>query len=165
MKLIIGLGNPGKEYEKTRHNVGFILLDKYVDGLGLKWEEHKDLKALICKKGEYLFVKPTTFMNKSGQALTLVANYFKLSNNDIMVIHDEVDLPFGEIKRQLGSGAAGHHGVESIISELGTKEIWRLRFGIGRGKDGIEMEDYVLQSFTKEELAEVALVNLEPLLI
>jgi PTH1 family peptidyl-tRNA hydrolase len=170
MKLIIGLGNPGRGYERTRHNTGFL----FVDVLREKWDfpdfapekKFASLVSAAMKDGEKtLLVKPETFMNRSGESVSALINFFKLTPADIAVIHDDLDLPFGTWKEAFDSGAAGHNGVASIIETLGTKEFRRVRIGIGRparnasrlGRDvgGSEGDrdpaDYVLARFTAEE--------------
>lgn len=138
MKLIVGLGNPGKRYEKTRHNVGFMVLDEIqrsLEHLGMtKWELSKKFNAAItgCTyDGEkILLVKPQTFMNNSGHAVGLIARYYKLTPKDIIVVHDDKDLEIGEIKIQEDRGHAGHNGVRSIIQMVGSKAFARVRVGI-----------------------------------
>jgi PTH1 family peptidyl-tRNA hydrolase len=156
MKLIIGLGNPGKEYERTRHNVGFQLVDVLCE----KWDfpdfaPEKKFSSLISagvKDGEkILLVKPETFMNRSGEAVASIISFFKLTPADITVVHDDLDLPFGSWKESTDSGPAGHNGVASIIEHLGTKTFRRIRIGIGRPSDGREAADYVLGRFGDEE--------------
>ena len=143
MKIIVGLGNPGEKYEKTRHNIGFLALDELLSKLeSLKqtfWEDEKDLKAQIkqIKQGDttLLLVKPTTFMNNSGFAVAKVMNYYKLTPEDVIVIHDDLDLPLGKIRIRFGGAAGGHHGVESLIEQLKTDKFLRIRLGIGHPRD------------------------------
>jgi len=156
MRLIVGLGNPGKRYEKTRHNVGFMIVDelarKWTKGKVI-WEENKKFNAEIYRPGEVLLIKPLTFMNASGSAVSKLAQFYKVAPEDIWVIHDDVDLPLGTIKIRLGGAAAGHHGVESIIEKLGTDQFLRIRLGIGhpgRGADS-QVESYVLREFDINE--------------
>jgi PTH1 family peptidyl-tRNA hydrolase len=160
MKLIIGLGNPGKKYEETRHNAGFLFLDF----LGKQWNfpeysAEKKFSSLISagtrETEKALLVKPITFMNRSGEAVLALVNFFKLTPSDIVVIHDDLDLPFGTWKVSTDSGAAGHNGVASIIEHLGTKEFRRIRIGIGRPEDDSDPADYVLGRFTDEEQKEL----------
>lgn len=156
MRLIIGLGNPGKEYERTRHNAGFL----FVDALREKWAfpefsaEKKFAGSVSAgmKDGEkVLLVKPGTFMNRSGESVSALMNFFKLGPADITVIHDDLDLPFGTWKESVGSGAAGHNGVTDIIEKLGTKSFRRIRIGIGRPEGDRDPALYVLDRFTAEE--------------
>lgn len=156
MKLLIGLGNPvlrqaqdKDKYSGTRHNLGFMVLDKLADS----WEDNKKFKSQIAKVSqELLAVKPMTYMNNSGMAVKLLADYYKISPADIIIIHDELDLPLGKIKVRLGGAAAGHHGVESIINALGTDQFIRVRLGIGAHVDA---EKFVLEPFMHSEKAQV----------
>lgn len=156
MKLVVGLGNPGEKHSKQRHNVGFIVLDQFAKGNELSWESNSKLKSEIIKVKDTVFVKPQTFMNNSGDAVFLVSNFYKISPEDITVVHDDVDLPFGEIKKQFNVGPAGHHGVEDIILKLGTKEFNRIRVGIGRpGNTSIPVDEYVLMDFNSSEVLKI----------
>lgn len=132
MKLIVGLGNPEERYAGTRHNLGFEVLDELTRKLNLvDWTEENKFKSEIIKVPELILVKPHTFMNKSGMAVSLLVNYFKVNSEDVIIIHDDLDLPLGKIKVRIGGAAAGHHGVESIINVLGTDKFIRVRLGIG----------------------------------
>jgi PTH1 family peptidyl-tRNA hydrolase len=137
MKIIVGLGNPGNEYQDTRHNIGFMTIDKLAKELTaetVSWKEDGKFNALVAKIGEVLLVKPITFMNSSGIAVSSIMRYYKLTPSDVWVIHDDMDLPIGKIRiRQKGS-SAGHRGIDSIIAELKTDVFVRFRLGIGRGK-------------------------------
>ena len=153
MKAIFGLGNPEKKYEKTRHNAGFIVIDKIAEELSLTWGREDKLKALIAKKDDLLLVKPQTFMNNSGGCIRAVKDFYKLESSKILVVHDDVDLPFGKIKLQIGASSAGHNGVSDIIEKLGTQEFWRLRIGVGRPENAeFDVTDWVLGDLTPEEL-------------
>ncbi len=145
MKLIVGLGNPGRRYKKTRHNVGFMVID--------------ELKRHISKKDATLF-KPQTFMNQSGRAVKKLIQNSKFKIQNLYVIHDDVDLPFGEVRVSKNVSSAGHKGVLSIINELGTQDFTRIRIGInphlrqgfgGQAGRKVDTEKYVLEKFTKEE--------------
>ena len=162
--LIVGLGNPEERYSGTRHNLGFEILDKLVRKLNLvDWEKVDKFKSEIIKTPQLLLAKPQTFMNKSGIAVNLIANYYKASSESIVVIHDELDLPLGKIKVRLGGAAAGHHGVESIISALGTDQFIRVRLGIGNLKTQsaekkaihVSAEKFVLEPFLHSEKPQV----------
>lgn len=155
MKLIVGLGNPGEKYAKVRHNLGFMVMDKYVSSIlyQVSWEEEKKFKSWIAKTNDLIFAKPQTYMNNSGMAVGLITNYFKVKPEDIIIIHDELDLPLGKIKIRMGGAAAGHHGVESIIKTLGTDKFIRVRLGIGQG--GTNPEKFVLEPFTPQEKPKV----------
>ncbi|MFA5871531.1 MAG: aminoacyl-tRNA hydrolase [Parcubacteria group bacterium] len=159
--LIAGLGNPGKKYEKTRHNAGFMFVDyfweNYRDELGLDdWQDCKKLKSKTSygKLGSrrIILLKPQTFMNLSGKAVAAAVKYYKLKLEDIIVIHDEIDLPLGKYRLSVNASSAGHQGVQNIIDALGTKDFARLRIGIeNRGEKKIETEKYVLGKLNKQE--------------
>lgn len=150
-KLIVGLGNHGKEYSKNRHNIGFIILDNYLKD-SLNFDFNAKFSGEILKKDGVIFLKPHTFMNLSGKSVREVMDFFKISPDEILVIQDELDLGFGKVKVSSGSGDAGHNGIKDIISKLGTKDFSRLRFGIGRPTDFTPTEDFVLSDFTDGEL-------------
>lgn len=150
MKLIVGLGNPGEKYQRTRHNLGFRLLDEMIkDG----WEDSKKLKSQIAKTDQVIFAKPQTYVNNSGMAVKLLTTYYKLPTTDVIVVYDELDLPLGKIKVRLGGAAAGHHGVESIIKSLGTDQFTRVRLGIGPSIG--PAEKFVLEIFKPQEKQQV----------
>lgn len=159
MKLVVGLGNPGEKYSKVRHNLGFMVLDALADS----WEDNKKLKSLIAKKDDLIFVKPKTYMNNSGLAVKLLTTYYKIPATDLIVVHDDLDLMLGQIKVRTGGSAAGHHGVESIISALGTDQFTRVRLGIGNQKSHsgehhrvhFEAEKFVLEPFEPSEKPQV----------
>lgn len=131
MYLIVGLGNPGERYEDTRHNLGFKVVDEYRRKKELgEWQLEKKFKAEIIKTESLILARPQTFMNLSGMAVSRIAEFYKIDTKDIVVVHDELDLPLGHMKIRLGGAAAGHHGVESIIKVIGDRFI-RLRLGIG----------------------------------
>lgn len=165
MKLIVGLGNPGEKYAGVRHNLGFDFLDKYVSSIMYQvlWEKSEKLKSELIKDKDLIFAKPQTYMNNSGLAVKLLTTYYKIHTTDIIVIHDELDLPLGKIKVRLGGAAAGHHGVESIIESLGTDKFIRVRLGIGNLKTqssehkhaSISAEKFVLESFIHSEKSHV----------
>jgi len=161
MKLIVGLGNPGKKYQKSRHNVGFILLDKFAADNNLKWGRVEKFNSEIADYSDGILVKPQTFMNNSGDAVSKLVNFYKISLNDLIIIHDDVDLPLGGVKKQKGKNSAGHHGVEDIIEKLGTKDFWRIRVGIGKPEDkNIPVDEWVLQDFGENELDIIAKLDL-----
>lgn len=149
MKLVVGLGNPGKEYENTRHNVGFRFIDYY---LGDELFKEKN-SALFCEKtisGEkVIFLKPLTYMNDSGRAVRKFLDYYKISIKDLLVIYDDMDFEVGSFKIKKNGSAAGHNGIKSIISNIGTEEFKRIRIGISRSK--YDKINYVLGNFGKEE--------------
>ena len=155
MKLIVGLGNPGEKYKKTRHNLGFLMVDYLA--AGDKWKENKKANCLYIKKQigleEVELIKPLTFMNNSGQTINYVQKKHRLKPENILIIHDEIDLPLGEIRIQQSRGAAGHKGVQSVINQLGTKDFVRLRIGIRpiNQETIVDTEKFVLEKFTLEE--------------
>ncbi len=158
--LIIGLGNPGKEYENTRHNIGFECLDNFAKKLDFpKWSNKKDLKCLITQnnvgESRIILIKPTTFMNLSGQAAQAVASFYKIPDNKIIAVYDELAIPFGQIRTRAGGSSAGHNGVKSLIEHLG-ENFGRVRIGIAnKHSDKTDNSDFVLAKFNKEETAEI----------
>lgn len=165
MQLIIGLGNPGKEYEKNRHNVGFLALDHILKDLQTISCSSK-FDATICEvhnPQKTFFVYPQTYMNESGKAVREIMNYYKLLPKDILVIHDDVDLPLGTMKFTENSGDAGHNGIKSIIEELGTKEFRRIRVGVEtrENKQQPPTDAFVLQNFSSDELSKIPFKEIE----
>lgn len=152
MKLIVGLGNPGKEYENTRHNVGFIVIDNYLNES--KWNKDKDcMYQIINRNGEkIIFLKPLTYMNLSGSAVARIANYYKIEIKDILIIHDDLDLNSGTYRLKNNSSSGGHNGVKNIIQMLGSTEFSRLKIGIGK-TNKMDTKDYVLNKLSTEEIA------------
>lgn len=150
-KLIVGLGNPGKEHLLNRHNIGFIILDSFVKEFG-NFEFNPKFHGDVFKKGDLVFLKPHTFMNLSGKSVSEVCSFYKIAPSEILVIQDELDLEFGKVKLSSNSGDAGHNGIKDIIVKLGTKEFTRLRFGVGRPDGYQPVDDYVLSDFSKTEL-------------
>jgi PTH1 family peptidyl-tRNA hydrolase len=163
MKIIIGLGNPGKEYEKTRHNAGFLCTDWLRKEFGFApFVSDKKMSAEISsgmiENEKVLIAKPQTFMNRSGAAVLALLKFYKLSPSDIVVIHDDLDIALGKFKTSSSSRSAGHNGVQNIIDTLGTQDFLRVRLGIGRPIDASNnlsesfASDFVLQNFSLEEL-------------
>ena len=162
MKLIVGLGNPGRGYAHNRHNVGFICLNHFARTEGIRFDK-KQSKARIgmgeVAGSDVVLAKPQTYMNLSGQSVSLLINKFDISLDDLLIIHDDLDLPLGKIRVSRGSGSGGHKGIDSIISSLGSQEFARIRVGIGRPMvppvpTPISEDDiiaYVLSDFTTEE--------------
>ena len=153
MKLIIGLGNPTKEYEGTRHNVGFMVMDRLADvmNVSISTTKFKGEYAKLKYKGEdVILLKPMTFMNNSGESVIQVMNYFKIDSDDILVIYDDMDMPTGKLRLRESGSAGGHNGVKSIIAHVGTQKFKRIRVGIDK-HPRIKVVDYVLGKFTKEE--------------
>ncbi|NPA11515.1 MAG: aminoacyl-tRNA hydrolase [Epsilonproteobacteria bacterium] len=150
MKLVVGLGNIGKEYELNRHNVGFMAVDYLIDEFKASYNSSK-FKGELYKAGEYLFLKPSTFMNLSGESVVLVKNFFKLQNDDIIVIHDDIDLKLGALRFKKGGSHGGHNGLKSIDKHIGA-DYWRVRIGVGRPERKEQVIKYVLGDFKDDEL-------------
>lgn len=166
MKLIVGLGNPGEKYAMVRHNLGFTVLDEFawkctIDNVQFTIDQK--FKSEITKAGDLIFAKPLTYMNNSGMAVRLLVDYYKIEPADVIIIHDELDLPLGKIKVRIGGAAAGHHGVESVIKALGTDKFIRVRLGIGNLKTKsaerkavhVSAEKFVLEPFMHSEKSQV----------
>ena len=150
--LIVGLGNPGREYEKTRHNAGFIAMDyfAYKKGIGFV-EKHGGLfNKIRVGDNEVFLLKPLTYMNNSGQSVIQVVNFYKINPSDVVVMHDDMDIPAGEVKYKTKGSAGGHNGIKSIIAHLGTQEFKRVKIGVSK-PDEITVIDHVLGKFSKEE--------------
>lgn len=147
-KLIAGLGNIGEKYCFTRHNAGFMVLDKWAYNSGFSFKEDKKLKCYIAKQGDIVFIKPTTFMNLSGEAVRAVMDYYKI--DDILIIYDDISLDLGKIRFRANGSDGGHNGIKSIIQHVGTKNFDRLKVGIGP-QPNIPSENYVLGNFPKEQ--------------
>ena len=158
MKLIAGLGNVGDKYCFTRHNAGFMVLDKWALDEGLSFREEKKLKCFLTKlrynNEDLLLVKPTTFMNLSGEAVRAVMDYYKIDVKDILIIYDDIALDLGRIRFRANGSDGGHNGIKSIIQHVGTKDFDRLKVGIGP-QPNIPSENYVLQNFPKEQHEEL----------
>lgn len=157
--LVVGLGNIGKKYEKTRHNLGFLCVDFFAETNEFpKWIEKKDIKCLLSKnvmgETEVFLLKPTTMMNLSGEAVQQLAHFYKIPTENIIVVHDELDIPFGQIRSRIGGGPAGHNGVKNLITHIG-KDFGRIRIGIDNNDRPEQMEsaDYVLANLSKHEQA------------
>jgi PTH1 family peptidyl-tRNA hydrolase len=155
MYIIVGLGNPGPKYQNTRHNLGQNLVTGYIQQKfsGQFQASPKTDSEIFISPNHHLFAYPTTYMNESGQAVQKLLNYYKISPENLCVIHDDLDLRVGEWKNQFDRGAAGHNGVNSIIEHLGTQAFHRLRLGIDHPADSTPVENYVLQPFSAEEKA------------
>lgn len=152
MKLIVGLGNPGKEHVNNRHNLGYMVVEKFAQEEGLSWQSNLDWICYFAKTGTYLVIKPTTFMNKSGEAIVKVAAFFKIKAEDVIIVYDELDLPFAKIRLAFNGLSAGHKGIESAIVSLGTIDFGRLRVGVGRPDNPKQdVSDFLLSDFNKEE--------------
>jgi peptidyl-tRNA hydrolase, PTH1 family len=159
--IVVGLGNPGKTYDLTRHNVGFLCLDAFVNQANemAEWIQKKDLKALVSTgrlgDKQVIAMKPATFMNISGEAVQSVANFYNILPADIIVIHDELDIDFGQIRLRTGGSSAGHNGIKSVSQHIG-EDYGRIRIGVGpKHPAKIKSEDFVLQKFSTEEQAQL----------
>lgn len=152
MKIVVGLGNPGERYASTRHNVGFMVLDEIIKKYVVSPHVNKKLGAILYSLDkERLLLKSQTFMNSSGGPVANIVRFYKLKPENLLVVHDEVDIPFGEVKQQFARGSAGHRGVQSIIDKLGTDTFNRVRVGVGKPPEKMETDAYVLQNFSSEE--------------
>jgi len=155
IKLIVGLGNPGREYEATRHNAGFWWLDELAQKHSVNFKTETKFHGLVARANlhghEVHLLKPQTFMNVSGRSVVALALFFKILPNQILVVHDELDLPPGSAKLKMGGGHGGHNGLKDIIAQLGTKDFWRMRIGIGHPGERSEVVNYVLNAPRKEE--------------
>lgn len=154
MKLIAGLGNIGEKYCFTRHNAGFMVLDKLAMDNNITFKEDKKLKCFITKMGENILIKPTTFMNLSGESVRAVIDYYKIDVKDILIVYDDIALDLGRIRFRANGSDGGHNGIKSIIKHIGTQNFDRLKIGIGP-QPNIPSENYVLQNFPKEHLEEL----------
>ena len=152
IRLVVGLGNPGPEYEGTRHNIGFDLVDRIADTRNLKWSRERKFRAKTASAGSSLILaKPLTFMNLSGNAVARLSKFYKLKPNQILVVYDDVDLPIGKMRFRASGSAGGHNGIKSMIEYLGTNEFPRLKLGIGAAGRPGGMVDHVLGKFSAEE--------------
>ncbi len=152
MKLIVGLGNPGRRYAGTRHNAGFDVLDLIAERHRLDWEAGpRGIEALVTKTGLAVFAKPMTFMNLSGQAVAELLRFYKIDLADLLVIVDEVHLEIGRLRARRSGSAGGHNGLKSIIGLLGSEDFARLRVGVGRGEARRDLADHVLAKFDPQE--------------
>ncbi len=155
IKLIAGLGNPGRQYEKNRHNAGFLFLDHLLGSCGGSWSVESKFHGITASShvggGKVIFLKPQAFMNRSGLSVGSVVRYYKFKVDEILIVHDELDLSVGVVKLKKGGGHAGHNGLRDIMANLGEKNFYRIRLGIGRPVSGRPVADYVLSNPSKEE--------------
>ena len=159
MRLIVGLGNPGEKYKNTRHNIGFMVLDRLVGELGVTgFELNNKFACYMLQTTNCILAKPNTFMNDSGHAVVALTTFYHLQTTNLWVIHDDLDLRLGDYKIQFGVGPKLHYGIESVNKALGTRQYWRVRVGVdNRSSDNrIPGEDYVLQRFSDEEIPTLA---------
>jgi PTH1 family peptidyl-tRNA hydrolase len=160
VKLIVGLGNPGREYRETRHNVGFMIVDEIARRHGLSWAMAPSQvpDAFVTKRygtDPLLLAKPLTYMNRSGDAVATLARYYDIAPADLLIVIDEAALPFGKLRARPRGSAGGHNGLKSIVERLGTQEFPRLRLGVGRGDGRRDLADHVLATFEPEERTEL----------
>ena len=150
MWLVVGLGNPGTEYERTRHNIGFMTLDRLVGMSGAHAASSSSFHGELFKKSNLLLLKPMTYMNRSGIAVAAVRQFYKIETDHVIVIHDDLDLPFGTLRFKKGGGSGGHNGLKSIDAMVGSDYI-RVRMGIGKPPYKSQVTDYVLHEFSSQE--------------
>ena len=156
IKLIAGLGNPGKEYEGTRHNAGFWWIEEFARTHGGTFKAESKFHGLVARSKingkEILLLKPQTFMNASGRAVAALAQFYKITAAEILVVHDELDLPPGSAKLKFGGGPGGHNGLKDMIAHFNTRDFWRLRIGIGHPGEREDVVGYVLRAPRREEM-------------
>ena len=169
IRLIVGLGNPGADYVDTRHNAGFWLIDEIAADQGLSFRFEKRFNAAECKfktHGRDVFLlKPQTFMNRSGQAVAALARYYKIETGEILVIHDELDLPPGTNRIKQGGGHGGHNGLRDIVNHFGSREFFRIRVGIGHPGDASQVINYVLHKPSVADLNAIDAANRDTLAV
>jgi len=157
IRLVVGLGNPGKEYERTRHNAGFWLVERFASSSGITLRKDAKFQALVGRhesSGAWLLL-PQSYMNASGRAVQMLAGFFRIKPDEILVAHDELDFPPGTAKIKQGGGIAGHNGLKDISQRLASHDYWRLRIGVGKPPAGAEGADYVLQKPAAEDRAAI----------
>jgi len=159
LRLIVGLGNPGPDYSETRHNAGFWFCERLARELGAAFSRESRYHGLVAKArvdGRDLWLlQPQTFMNRSGQAVQALAHFYRIAPAEMLVVHDELDIPPGQLRFKFGGGLGGHNGLKDITSHLGTQDYWRLRIGIGHPGDRNDVVNYVLKPPRKEEAGEI----------
>ncbi|MGA9872435.1 MAG: aminoacyl-tRNA hydrolase [Rhodococcus sp. (in: high G+C Gram-positive bacteria)] len=160
--LIVGLGNPGTQYETTRHNVGFMVADVLAGRIGAKFSSHKKSNSDVVQARLFdrpvVVAKPRTFMNLSGQPVAALARFFSVEPSNIVVVHDELDIDFGAIRLKLGGGEGGHNGLRSVSQHLGTKDYLRTRVGVGRPPGRMDAASYVLKPFSAAERKDLGVI-------
>ena len=156
-RLIVGLGNPGAEYSETRHNAGFWFCERLADQLGVRFSHESRFHGLVANAREagMWLLMPQTFMNRSGQAIGALARFYRIEPAEILVVHDELDIPFGDVRLKLGGGEGGHNGLRDITKALGTKDYVRVRAGVGRPPGRMDTADFVLKDFSATERKEL----------
>jgi PTH1 family peptidyl-tRNA hydrolase len=155
VRLVVGLGNPGKEYERTRHNAGFWLVERFASANGVILRKDAKFQALVGRHEQAFLLLPQSFMNASGRAVQMLAGFFKVKPEEILVVHDELDFEPGVARVKQGGGIAGHNGLKDISQRLASHDYWRLRLGVGKPPPGGEGADYVLEKPSAEDLAAI----------
>jgi PTH1 family peptidyl-tRNA hydrolase len=163
VRIVVGLRNPGADYEGTRHNVGQEVVEAVLDGAGESLSKGPSrVRGMVAQTGvgdnRTLYLLPNTYMNESGGSVRAALDYYKVDAQDLLVIHDDIDLPFGRLRIQIGGGSGGHNGIRSLEQALGTKDFSRLKVGVGRPRGSQDPADYVLRTFAKKERPEVDLM-------
>ena len=156
-KLIVGLGNPGAEYTETRHNAGFWFCERLAQDMGVRLNHESRFHGFVGKAGSTWFLMPQTFMNRSGQAVLALAHFYRILPDEILVVHDELDIPPGQLRLKFGGGLGGHNGLKDIASRLSSQDFWRLRIGIGHPGDRNEVVNFVLNRPRREEQDDIDL--------
>ncbi len=154
MYLIAGLGNPGDKYKQTRHNIGFLVIDEITKSLSTTNIANQNFQAITQKNLSNIYAKPQTFMNLSGESILNIVEYYNIPNENIIIVHDDIDLSFGTVKFKIGGSHGGHNGLRSIDSHIG-KDYIRVRVGVGKPEDKCDVANYVLSNFSKEEFKEL----------
>lgn len=157
LRLIVGLGNPGAEYAETRHNAGFWLCERLAEKLGVRFSHESRFHGLVANAREagVWLLMPQTFMNRSGQAIGALARFYRIEPSEILVVHDELDIPPGQLRLKFGGGLGGHNGLKDTSAHLGTHDYWRLRIGIGHPGDRNEVVNFVLKPARREEQQQI----------
>lgn len=159
LKLIVGLGNPGPDYSETRHNAGFWFCERLARELGVSFVRESRYHGLVARcrlaSADLWLLLPQTFMNRSGQSVQALAHFYRIEPAEMLVVHDELDIPPGQLRLKFGGGLGGHNGLKDITAHLATQDYWRLRIGIGHPGDRNEVINYVLKSPRKDESAEI----------
>ena len=154
-KLIVGLGNPGAEYTETRHNAGFWFCERLAQDLGARFNHESRFHGFVAKAANTWLLLPQTFMTRSGQSVLALAHFYRILPDEILVVHDELDIPPGQLRLKFGGGLGGHNGLKDITSRLSTQDYWRLRIGIGHPGDRNEVANFVLNRPRREEQTEI----------